>query len=198
VKGLFCDSERQISLQVTGASMIPTLKHGDIVIISPDGQPANGDLVAAKVRMDSGWSGPIVKRFYPDGDGHVRLKPDNPAYEDLVLAMGDVQIVGIVAKTVRWADVRQWCKHAIAGERPETCSMFGVDAHTPGGFCKLNGYSVEAWGLEAALAMRTPCAFDEPDDAPVWAKVGRWRIQEFPLGCGNPEQINSESGQARA
>lgn len=190
----FCDVEGQTPFQVTGNSMSPTLKHGDIVIIGPDGQPGKGDLVAVKVKLEEGWSGPIVKRFYPDGDGHVRLKPDNPDYEELVLAAGDVEIVGVVVKTVKWADERQWCKHAIAGKRPETCSMFCVDDHTPGGFCKLNGYSIEAWGLEAALAMRTPCVFDEPKDAPVWAKVETWRTQEFPLDCLNPEQINSESG----
>ena len=92
------------------------------------------------------------------------------------------------------ADERQWCKHAIAGERPETCDMFATDEHTLGGFCKLNGYSIEVWGLEAALAMRTPCVFDEPEDAPIWAKVERWRTQESPLDRANPEQISSESG----
>lgn len=194
MKAPFCDVEGQTPFQVTGSSMIPTLKPNDIVIVSPDGQPGKGDLVAAKVRKDGRWSSPIVKRFYPDGDGRIRLKSDNPAYEDLVLPIGDVEIVGVVAKTVRWADERQWCRHAHEGERPSECSMFGTDEHTPGGFCKLNGYSVEAWGLEAALAMRTPCIFDEPQDAPIWAKVERWRTQAFPFGCLNPEQINSESG----
>jgi signal peptidase I len=194
MKAPFCDVEGQTPFQVTGNSMSPTLKHGDIVVIGPDGQPGKGDLVAVKVKLEEGWSGPVVKRFYPDGGGHIHLKPDNPDYEELVLAADDVEIVGVVVKTVTWADERQWCKHAHEGKRPETCSMFGVGEHTPGGFCKLNGYSIEAWGLEAALAMRTPCVFDEPEDAPIWAKVERWRTQEFPLGCLNSEQINSESG----
>ena len=61
---------------------------------------------------------------------------------------------------LQWADERRWCRHVAEGKRPAGCAMFGCDEHTPGGFCRLNGYSVAAWGLERALAMRTPCIFD--------------------------------------
>ncbi|MBM3189468.1 MAG: hypothetical protein FJZ90_12180 [Chloroflexi bacterium] len=69
----------------------------------------------------------------------------------------------------RWADERQWCHHAIAGERPAMCPMFANDEDTPSGFCQLNGYSDPT--------ERTLCVFDEPPDAEIWRKVAYWRRQ---------------------
>ena len=69
----------------------------------------------------------------------------------------------------RWADERQWCHHAIAGQRPVPCPMFANDEDTPSGFCQLNGYSDPT--------ERTPCVFDEPPDAEIWRKVAHWRRQ---------------------
>ena len=62
---------------------------------------------------------------------------------------------------LKWADERQWCKHAIAGERPAGCSMYGADDGKS--FCKLN-----AW---KDPSRRSLCNFDEPADAEPWQKI---------------------------
>ena len=89
---------------------------------------------------------------------------------------------------LQWADERQWCKHAHTKERPATCTMFATDAATPTGFCRLNGYSDPA--------KRTPCVFDEPQEAAIWQKVARWHRGSTVNGMEfltlNPEQINNE------
>jgi hypothetical protein len=90
--------------------------------------------------------------------------------------LGDIRVLTIQelgnwlgVPNQRWADERQWCHHAIAGERPATCPMFANDEDTPSGFCQLNGYSDPT--------ERTPCVFDEPSDAEIWRKVTHWRRQ---------------------
>jgi len=77
----------------------------------------------------------------------------------------------------RWADERQWCHHAIAGQRQVPCPMFANDEDTPSGFCLFYG--------DTAPTERTPCVpstgsgqrFDEPSDAEIWRKVAHWRQQ---------------------
>jgi len=104
--------------------------------------------------------------------------------EEAVEAFGDILVLTIEEwgkqlgiANQRWADERQWCHHAIAGERPATCPMFANDEDTentkgakgPSGFCQLNGYSDPA--------ECTPCVFDEPPDAEIWRQVAYWRQQ---------------------
>ena len=94
--------------------------------------------------------------------------------QEAVKVFGDIRVLTIeeLGKQLgitnpRWADERQWCRHAIAGERPAACPMFANDEDTPSGFCQLNGYSDPA--------ERTPCVFDEPPDAEIWHKVAHSR-----------------------
>jgi len=96
--------------------------------------------------------------------------------EEAIEVLGDIPVLTIVEwgkqmgiVNQRWADERQWCHHAIAGERPATCPMFANDEDTPGGFCQLNGCGDPT--------ERTPCVFDEPSDAEIWRKVAYWRRQ---------------------
>ena len=104
--------------------------------------------------------------------------------EEAAEVLGDIPVLTIEEwgkqlgiANQRWADERQWCHHAIAGQRPVPCPMFANDEDTPGGFCQLNGYSDPT--------ERTPCVpstgsgqrFDEPPDAEIWRKVAHWRRQ---------------------
>ena len=160
--------------------MNPTLGHGDIVVIGPDGQPADGELVAARVRKDGHWSSPIVKRFYPDGDDRIRLKPDNPVYEELVLPAGDVKIEGVVVATIRWLDERLSCRDVQLGVRPSPCSMLVS-----------NGTTAARTGQESnpvyypdgtcMLYPPRPCAFEDPS-----------------FDWGRVERIKQRNAQARA
>lgn len=60
-----------------------------------------------------------------------------------------------------WADERKWCKYARndniegASQCPMLCSLLNQRP-----YCQLNGSS-----------RKSPCAFDEPDDAVIWQKI---------------------------
>ncbi|HIC88821.1 MAG TPA: hypothetical protein EYP04_05420, partial [Anaerolineae bacterium] len=79
--------------------------------------------------------------------------------EEAIKIFGDVLVLTIEelgkwlgVPNPRWADERQWCRHATAGERPAlwnrhnstgpaACPMLAKDEDMPDGFCQLNGYS---------------------------------------------------------
>jgi hypothetical protein len=168
----FCESEGQISLQVKGDSMSPTLECNDIVVISPDGQPGKGDLVAARLRKDGRWSTPIIKRFYPDGNGRIRLKPDNPVHEELVLPADDVRIAGIVVATIRWLDERLSCRDVHMGVRPSSCPMLVSNGMT-GARAGQESNPVDYPDDTCMLYPPRPCAFHDPRFD--WDRVERMR-----------------------
>lgn len=82
---------------------------------------------------------------------------------DAVLA-NQVRTGQIPERQVHWADERQWCRYALdndaagASTCPQLCSRRGQRP-----YCALNG-----------AERRSPCAFDEPDDAPVWQRIRRY------------------------
>lgn len=76
-------------LKVKGDSMILAgIFDGDRVIVEQTNTAENGDLVIALVDDSA-----TVKRFYKE-EGHIRLQPENPAMEPILLP--DVQIAGKV------------------------------------------------------------------------------------------------------
>ena len=68
---------------------------------------------------------------------------------------------------VVWADERKWCKHArkddieAAADCPMLCSR---PNERP--YCRLNG-----------AERHSPCAFDEPDDAPIWHQINESLVE---------------------
>jgi repressor LexA len=58
-----------------GDFMAPTIRDGDLVIFTPDGEKKSGDIILVNNR----WGEPILRR-YRLRDGEVYLAPDNPAY----------------------------------------------------------------------------------------------------------------------
>ena len=140
--------------------------------------------------------------------------------EEAVEVLGDIRVLTIEElgkrlriPNMRWADERQtsassvepWCRHAIAGQRPAACPMLANDEDTPGGFCRLNGYSdpAERTPCVPSTALRYACGhsgqgsgqrFDEPPDAEIWRKacrepgrtVASWRRQRGEVEpCGD-------------
>ena len=87
-------------LRVRGNSMAPKFEEGDIIVVSPNRRPENGDYVIAKL-IDSQEA--TLKQFYAD-DTYVILKPFNRAYEDIVITGKDLEqlrIVGVVVKAIK-------------------------------------------------------------------------------------------------
>jgi repressor LexA len=58
-----------------GDFMAPTIRDGDLVIFTPDGEKKSGDIILVNNR----WGEPILRR-YRLKDADVYLAPDNPAY----------------------------------------------------------------------------------------------------------------------
>ncbi len=85
------------SLRVRGDSMQGAgILNGDIVVCEPRQFAANGEIVVALVHGDEA----TVKRFFRR-DGHVELRPENPAYRPVRYAFGDILIQGKVVGVVR-------------------------------------------------------------------------------------------------
>src|SRR5438132_1904279 len=81
-------------LRVRGDSMINAgIFDGDLVLVRPQHEATNGSIVVALVDGDA-----TVKRF-ERSNGHVKLIPENPAYEPIVTT--NVSLVGIVRGVIR-------------------------------------------------------------------------------------------------
>lgn len=102
----FLPSERAFFLRVKGESMIGrSIESGDFVLIDPDANPAEGEIVAARLGDEA-----AVKVIHHDERGVV-LHPANPAERDIVVSPGDdFEIIGVVRAVFRplaGAGVRQ-------------------------------------------------------------------------------------------
>ena len=81
-------------LRVRGDSMINAgILDGDMVLVRPQQEAANGSIVVALVDNDA-----TVKRI-ERGNGHVKLIAENPAYEPIVST--NVSLVGVVRGVIR-------------------------------------------------------------------------------------------------
>ena len=81
-------------LRVRGDSMINAgILDSDLVLVRPQHDAPQGSIVVALVDGDA-----TVKRF-ERGNGHVRLVPENPAYEPIVTT--NVSLVGVVRGVIR-------------------------------------------------------------------------------------------------
>ena len=81
-------------LRVRGDSMINAgILDGDLVLVRPQQEAANGSIVVALVDNDA-----TVKRI-ERGNGHVKLIAENPAYEPIVST--NVSLVGVVRGVIR-------------------------------------------------------------------------------------------------
>jgi repressor LexA len=81
-------------LRVRGESMINAgILDGDLVLVRPQQDAPTGAIVVALVDGDA-----TVKRF-ERGNGHIRLVPENPAFEPIVST--NVSLVGVVRGVIR-------------------------------------------------------------------------------------------------
>jgi repressor LexA len=81
-------------LRVRGDSMVNAgIFDNDLVLVRPQHDATNGSIVVALVDGDA-----TVKRF-ERSNGHVKLIPENPAYEPIVTT--NVSLVGIVRGVIR-------------------------------------------------------------------------------------------------
>ena len=87
------------ALQVKGDSMVDALVHdGDIVIMKPEANPRNGDLIAAWLKEEKETT---LKRFYRESQSRVRLQPANPTMSPIYVHPSNLQVQGKVIAVIR-------------------------------------------------------------------------------------------------
>jgi repressor LexA len=84
-------------LRVKGDSMVGDgILDGDLIIVEKQRRVENGALAVVLLRGGEA----TVKRFYHEGDT-VKLRPSNPAMEDIVVPAAEVEVRGAVVGLVR-------------------------------------------------------------------------------------------------
>lgn len=104
----YCSIDRNVArsggtffLKVKGDSMIDaSIREGDLALIRPQDTALDRDIVVALVDGEA-----TLKRFYRETD-HIRLQPENSAYEPIIIRQGekDISIIGKVVSIYRSLD----------------------------------------------------------------------------------------------
>lgn len=81
-------------LKVRGYSMADSILPGDLVLVEKTPTALNGEIVVALIEDEA-----TVKRFYKKGS-EIRLKSDNPEFEDIV-PQGRLELLGRVTALMR-------------------------------------------------------------------------------------------------
>ncbi len=86
------------ALKVKGTSMIDALiDDGDIVIMQQTSSADNGDMVAARLKLDNSFT---LKRFYKEPT-RIRLQPANSQMQPIYVRPEDMEIQGRVLGVIR-------------------------------------------------------------------------------------------------
>lgn len=86
------------ALKVRGTSMIDALvDDGDIVLVEPTNEAANGDMVVARLKLENETT---LKRLYREGP-RVRLQPANSQMAPIYSAGENVEVQGKVVGVIR-------------------------------------------------------------------------------------------------
>jgi phage repressor protein C with HTH and peptisase S24 domain len=99
---------------VHGPSMVPTLRHGDCVLVRPGaGRVRRGDVVVARFRAHPDLL--VVKRAVRPYEGGWWLESDNELVTDDSRAYGAADVLGRVV--FRYRPLRRWGRIAPAPPR---------------------------------------------------------------------------------
>ena len=90
-------SPNAFALRISGTSMEPDYREGDIIIVDPDSPAYSGSLVVARMNGDNEAT---FKKFVKDG-GSVYLEPLNERYQPIDITGQDVTICGVVRQLIR-------------------------------------------------------------------------------------------------
>ena len=86
------DDEHAYAVEISGDSMIPLYRPGDILIVSPDAPVRKGDRVVVKTT-----SGEVTAKILAKRTGRkIELHSINPAFPPRVLDAGEVEWIGRV------------------------------------------------------------------------------------------------------
>lgn len=95
------DSSNLCAFKVKGDALLDALVNdGDVIILQPQAQVKNGEMVAVRLITHNET---ILKRFYRE-NGHVRLQPANPQAQSLIVPPEAVEVQGKVVAVIRQVD----------------------------------------------------------------------------------------------
>lgn len=77
-----CKDPNCFALRVEGDSMAPNFQPGDLIVVAPNSEPRNGNVVVAKLREEESVLFKLYHQVGADA-GAVRLTSFNPAYPPL-------------------------------------------------------------------------------------------------------------------
>ncbi len=83
------------ALKVKGNSMAPRIEDGDVVVVSPQLEPHNGDICVIRVDGED-----TLKKVKFEGN-YIHLVPLNPEFEPLTVKRKDVNFVWKVVKLIK-------------------------------------------------------------------------------------------------
>lgn len=78
-----CKDANCYGLKVKGDSMSPAYRDGDVIVVMPNSEAQNGDLVVARIKKDHDEDVLFKKLRWSDDGKRARLIPLNPEYEIL-------------------------------------------------------------------------------------------------------------------
>lgn len=92
-------SENCFALRVKGDSMIKAgINEGDVIIVSPQAEAKNGEIVVALVDDDA-----TVKRYEKTSDNQIVLIPENENYSNIIVTEeNNFSLLGKVVGVLRW------------------------------------------------------------------------------------------------
>lgn len=91
-------SDNSFALKVKGDSMIDAgIFEGDLVIINPQSNANNGDIIVARIEDE------VTVKVYENKNQQIKLIPQNKNYEPIVVKnINEFSIVGKVTGLIRW------------------------------------------------------------------------------------------------
>jgi repressor LexA len=95
------NNQNLYAFKVQNGSMLEALvNEGDIVIVQPQAEAQNGEMIAACLVEQNHTT---FRRYYRE-NGHVRLQADNPGMEPLIVKPEAVEVQGKVVAVIRQVD----------------------------------------------------------------------------------------------
>jgi phage repressor protein C with HTH and peptisase S24 domain len=80
------DDDQAYALEISGDSMLPLYRNGDIIVVSPAAKPRRGDRVVVKTKEGE----VLAKELKRQTAKTVELRSFNPEHPDRVIAMKDI------------------------------------------------------------------------------------------------------------
>lgn len=91
-------------LEASGDSMAPLIQDGDLVLLRPEIEPANGDICAVQVYRDRDTpecDATLKRLHFLAGSAAVELQPENDRYQPMAVDRELIKVIGVYRGLIR-------------------------------------------------------------------------------------------------